>query len=265
MTGDGTGVFLTDAGAEFSVRAVQHHSSTSTTTLEPLYATDLDVMDGLAGELRGKAGDRLRGTLRRRGNVFVLSPEQPSESVSTKAESTASSPSPGTDPKTPAPQRAGSQTAAREAPPLVAPTRRGDRRKPVETKAPASPVTPPAARRTQPREETLERAPVATPPPPPVESHRMTRETAPSQSEAIEALKIIADFLRAPSAVSPPLRAESGEPTSEAAPSQAEAIEAARVVAQFLRDDRSISVQVAKHAQSIVSRFIATREGNEMI
>jgi hypothetical protein len=260
VTGDGTGVFVTDAGAEFSVRAVQHHSSTSTTTLEPLYATDLDVMDGLAGELRGKAGDRLRGTLRRRGNVFVLSPEQPPDTMSTTAQSTVSSPSPGSDPKKPAPQRTGSQTAAREVPPAAAPNRRGDRRKPAETKAPAPPVTPPAARRAKPREETVERAPVATPPPPPAQSNRVTREIAPSQSEAIDALKIVADFLRAPSAVSPPLRAESGEPTSEAAPSQAEAIEAARVVAQFLRDDPDISVEVAKHAQSIVSRFIAARE-----
>jgi hypothetical protein len=78
-------------------------------------------------------------------------------------------------------------------------------------------------------------------------------------------LKIVADFLRAPSAASPPPHAESGEPTSEAVPSQAEAIEAARVVAQFLRDDGSISVQVAKHAQSIVNRFIAAREDTEMM
>jgi hypothetical protein len=290
VTAEGTGVFLTDAGAEISVRAVQHHSSTATTTLEPMYATDLDVMDGVTGELLRKKGERLRGTLRRRGNVFVLSPEptEPTQDkVVTKAESAASRPTPGVEPDERAPRTARPESEVSETPPPVAQVRRADRPKRSETKpaappaaplpaprAPASPVerttappvvratAPPAvpagagARRAKPREQAPEQAPVAPPPPPTVESVERRADAAPSQSQAIEALNIVARFLREPPATPPPLRDEPSEPP-ESAPSQAEAIEAVRAVAQFLLDERSIPLQEAKHAQSIVSRFLA--------
>lgn len=74
VTPEGIDVFLTDAGAEISVRTA-HDTSTSTTTVEPLYAAELEVLDGVTGELRGKAGERVRGTLRRLGDVFALYPE----------------------------------------------------------------------------------------------------------------------------------------------------------------------------------------------
>jgi hypothetical protein len=276
VTAEGTGVFLTDAGAEISVRAVQHHSSTATTTLEPMYATDLDVMDGVTGELLRKTGGGLRGTLRRRGNVFVLSPEAPQDKVVTKPGSEASRPAPEVDPDERAPQTTRPQTGARETPPPVAQVRRAERPKRSETKtatppaatrlaapAAASPVAPatappaaPAAARRAKSKQTSEQAPVAPPPPPTAESDVRRPEPAPSQSEAIEALKIVARFLREPSAAPPPLRAEPSEPP-ESAPSQAEAIEAVRAVAQFLLDERSIPLQEAKHAQSIVSQFLA--------
>ena len=211
MTAEGTGIFLTEAGAEISVRAVQHHSATTTTTLEPLYATDLDLMDGVTGELRGTAGETLRGTLRRRGNVFVLHPEQPQERVLEKTETT-------------------------------------------------SAAAPQSARRAKPKEKRPERAPVAPPPPPRAEPNQPTPETAPSQAEAIEALKIVAQFLRAPLVSPLPLRAEANEQAPRTPPpSQAEAIEAVTAVAQFLRGD-SVQIEVAKQAQTIVSKFIAERD-----
>lgn len=284
MTAEGTGVFLTDAGAEISVRAVQHHSSTATTTLEPLYATDLDVMDGATGELLRKTGERLRGTLRRRGNVFVLTPEPTQDKVLPKAESAASRPTPGVEPDARAPHSARPDTKVSETPPPVAQVRRADRPKRSESKtatpraaplpappAAASPVArtttsppvrataplvPAGARRTKPREQAPEQTPVAPPPPPTVKSDERRPDPAPSQSEAVEALNIVARFLRESSAAPPPLGAEPSEPP-ESAPSQAEAIDAVRAVAQFLLDERSIPLQEAKHAQSIVSRFLA--------
>jgi hypothetical protein len=210
VTTEATGVFLTEAGAEISVRAVQHHSATATTTLEPLYATDLELMDGVTGELRRTAGETLRGTLRRQGNVFVLHPEQPQEMVLEKTETT-------------------------------------------------SPAAPQSARRAKPKAKRPERAPVAPPPPPRAEPNQPTPETAPSQAEAMEALKIVAQFLRAPLASPLPLRAEPNEQAPRTPPSQAEAIEAVTAVAKFLRGD-SVEIEVAKQAQTIVSRFIAERD-----
>ena len=93
MTGEGTAVFLTDDGGEFSVRSVQHHTATATTTLEPLYATDVELMNGVTGQLRVPSGQTLRGTLRQRGNVFVLDPEQKDERVLEQPDTT-STPTP---------------------------------------------------------------------------------------------------------------------------------------------------------------------------
>lgn len=80
MTTEDTRLFVTDAGAEISVRAARH-APTATMTLEPLYASDLALLDGATGELRGPSGERLRGTLRRRGAVFELYPEEKQEAV----------------------------------------------------------------------------------------------------------------------------------------------------------------------------------------
>jgi hypothetical protein len=151
VTAKGSSVFLTDAGVEISVRTA--HTSGATTTLEPLYAADSVLLDGVTGELRGEAGERLRGTLRRRGNVFALSREQP-------------------------------------------------------------------------QEKGLEE----------------TKATSPSRASMAA------------------LSAELGEQSQESAPSQAEAIEAAKTVAQFLRGEPNVSLKAAKQAQAKVGRFIAERE-----
>jgi len=261
VTAEGTAVFVTDAGGEISVRAVQHHTSTATTTLEPLYATDLELMDGVTGELRGKSGETLRGTLRQRGNVFVLHPERPQEKVLEKTETTApsgASPPPlRAEPTEPTPETAPSPAAAVEAPRTVAPVRRRDRSKVLEKTETTVPAAPPAARRAKPKEKTPETAPAAAPPPLRAEPIAPTPETAPSQAEAMEALKTVAQFLRGD-------RSKLFERTQTAspgeAPSQPEAIEAARTVAQFLRGDPSVEIELVKQAQAIVSEFIAERE-----
>jgi hypothetical protein len=261
VTTEGTGVFLTDGGAEVSVRAVHHHSATATIRLEPLYATDLELMDGVTGVLRGKAGESLRGTLRRRGNVFVLYPEQPQERVLEKTETTAPSGAPppplGAEPNQLTPETAPSQAEAIKAPRTVAQVRRGDRSKVLEKTETTVPAAPPAARRAKPNEKTPEPAPAAAPPPLRAEPIAPTPETAPSQAEAMEALKTVAQFLRSDCSK----LFERTQTTSPGeAPSQPEAIEAARTVAQFLRGDPSVEIELAKQAQAIVSEFIAERE-----
>ena len=89
MSAKGSSVFVTDAGVEISVRTA--HTSGATTTLEPLYAVDSALLDGATGELRGEAGERLRGTLRRQGTVFALDPEQPQEKGLEETEATSPS------------------------------------------------------------------------------------------------------------------------------------------------------------------------------
>jgi hypothetical protein len=71
VTIHGTGVFVTDAGLEVSVRPFRD-TITGLTTLEPLYAGDIELLDGATGELRVHGGDPLRGTLRRSGNMFLI-------------------------------------------------------------------------------------------------------------------------------------------------------------------------------------------------
>lgn len=262
MTTEGTGVFLTDGGAEVSVRAVHHHSATATIRLEPLYATDLELMDGVTGVLRGKAGESLRGTLRRRGNVFVLHPEQPQARVLEKTETTAPSGAPppplGAEPNQLTPETAPSQAEAIKAPRTVAQVRRGDRSKVLEKTETTSPVASPPARRAKPKEKTRETTPLASPPRLRAEPNEQTPETAsPSQAEAIEALKTVAQFLHSDRSKVLEKMETTSPVASQPPPSQAEAIEAARTVAQFLRGDRSVELELAKHAQAIVSEFIA--------
>jgi hypothetical protein len=56
-------------------------------------------------------------------------------------------------------------------------------------------------------------------------------------------------------------KAETTSPVvPQAPPSQPEAIEAERTVAQFLRDDGSVELELAKQAHAIVSEFIAECE-----
>lgn len=71
MTIHGTGVFVTDAGIEVSVRPFTD-TTTGLTALEPLYAGDIELLDGATGELRAHGGDPVRGTLRRSGNRFLV-------------------------------------------------------------------------------------------------------------------------------------------------------------------------------------------------
>ena len=231
MTAKDTGVFLTDAGEEISVRTIAHHTPTAMTTLEPFYATDAELMDGATGELRGKTGGSLRGTLRRQGDAFALHPEQPQQKVLEKTET---------------------------ASPLASPPAR--RAKPTEKTPETTPLASPPARRAKRKEKAPEAAPVASPPRLRAEPNEQTPETAPSQAEAIEALKTIAQFLRADRSKVLEKTETTSPVASQPPPSQAEAIEAERTVAQFLRGDGSVELELAKHAQAIVGEFIAERE-----
>jgi hypothetical protein len=231
VTAKDTGVFLTDAGEEISVRTIAHHTPTAITTLEPLYATDAELMDGARGELRGKTGGSLRGTLRRQGDAFALHPEQPQQKVLEKTEKT--------------------ETTS----PLASPPAR--RAKPTEKTPETTPSASPPARRAKRKEKAPEAAPVASPPRLRAEPSEQTPETAPSQAEAIEALKTIAQFLRADRST---VLETTSPVASEPPPSQAEAIEAERAVAQFLRGDGRVELELAKHAHAIVGEFIAERE-----
>ena len=112
-------------------------------------------------------------------------------------------------------------------------------------------------RRAKRTERAPEAAPVASPPRLRAKPNEQTPKTAPSQAQAIDALKTIARFLR----VDLSTVLETTSPVaSEPPPSQAEAIEAERTVAQFLRGDGSVELELAKHAQAIVGEFIAERE-----
>jgi hypothetical protein len=210
------------------VRTIAHHTPTAMTTLEPLYATDAELMDGARGELRGKTVGPLRGTLRRQGNAFALHPEQPQQKVLEKTETTS---------------------------PLASPPAR--RAKPTEKTRETTASASPPARRAKRTEKAPEASPVASPPRLSTKPNEQTPETAPSQAEAMEALKTIAQFVRADrSTVLETTSAVASEPP----PSQAQAIEAERTVAQFLRGDGSVELELAKHAQAIVGEFIAERE-----
>lgn len=294
MTAEDTGVFLSDAGAEISVRTIAHHTPTATTKIEPLYATDADLLDGATGELRGKAGEPVRGTLRREGNVFTFYPEQPQGEAVEETETTAVASPPVTPVASPPVRRARSKEKTREASPrkppprprtepneqtpetvspaqaeaIAAPTTVAqvpdDRRKVLETAETTSPVaSPPAPRRAKPREKPPEVTPLPSPPPPPPRaepSQQMPENASPSQAEAIEALKTVAQFLQSDRRKVFETPEATSLVASQAPPSQPEAIEAARTVAQFLRGDPSVELELAKQAQAIVSEFIAERE-----
>lgn len=286
MTGEGTGVFLTDDGDEFSVRSVQHHTATATTTLEPLYATDVELMNGVTGQLRVPSGQTLRGTLRQRGNVFVLLPEQKDERVLEQTDTTSTPPPapqpakrakrkektaekapvappapPPVEPAEPSKPTAPSPKGPIEAPTTDVQVRRDDSRKAPEKPPTKPPAVSPVVRVAKPKESVPESAPVAPPPPPRAEPAAPSRTTTPSQAEAIEALKIVAQFLRGDvGQLLEKTQTTSHVAFPRAAPSQVEAIEAARAVAQFLRDDPSVDLELAKQAQEMVSEFIAERE-----
>ena len=186
MTAKDTGVFLTDAGEEISVRTIAHHTPTAMTTLEPFYATDAELMDGATGELRGKTGGSLRGTLRRQGDAFALHPEQPQQKVLEKTETASPLASP------PA-RRAKRKEKAPEAAPVASPPRlRAEPNEQTPETAPSQAEAIEAlktiaqflrADRSKVLEKTETTSPVASQPPP-------------SQAEAIEAERTVAQFLR---------------------------------------------------------------------
>ncbi len=274
-------VFLTDEGEEISVRTVAQHTPTAITMLEPLYATDAESMDGIVGELRGKAGKLLRGTLRRQGNAFALFPEQPQQEVLEKTETkspVASPPPPAAKVKEPIPETSPTQTAAKEAPEPVAPVLPSERTQVLNKTETTSPVASQPARRAKPKEKPPATTTPVSPPPRPVKPQARAAETppfpsppqvrgepsaqkperAPSQAEAMEALKTVAQFL----SVDRSQVVEKTAPviSSQSPPSQGEAIEAERTVAQFLRGDQSVDLELAKQAHAIVSDFIAELE-----
>jgi hypothetical protein len=65
--------FVSHAGAEVSVRT-SRDLNTDRLMIEPLYATDIELLDGASGALHS-AGEVLHGTLQRQGGVFMLTPE----------------------------------------------------------------------------------------------------------------------------------------------------------------------------------------------
>ena len=248
MTAKDTGVFLSDAGEEISVRTIAYHTPTARTMVEPLYATDAELIDGATGELRGKTGEPLRGTLRREGNAFALHPEQSQQKVVEKAETTS--------PEASQPVRRAEPTEeTSETTPLAPPPPRRARRKERAPEA-AVPVAPPSRLRAEPeREPEPESEPERG-----SEPNQQGQETAPLQAEAMEALKTLARFLRADLGKVLEEAETTSPAASQPAPSRPEAIEAERTVAQFLRDNGSVELELAKQAHGIVSEFIAEYE-----
>jgi hypothetical protein len=130
VTIHGTGVFVTDAGIEVSVRPFRD-TTTGLTALEPLYAGDIELLDGATGELRAHGGDPLRGTLRRSGNMFLIHSGTAPGTVSRPEREAAAPPGPVAAPpqrprKPKARRAAASDTEAIEATETLARFVRGD-------------------------------------------------------------------------------------------------------------------------------------------
>jgi hypothetical protein len=122
----GTGVFVTNAGTEVSVRTFRD-TTTGLTALEPLYASDIEVLDGAAGELRAHGADALRGTLRRIGNMFLVHSGAPGEVERPAPAFAPSAPAELRRARKPKPRKAGSRDAeAVEAAETLARFVRGD-------------------------------------------------------------------------------------------------------------------------------------------
>ena len=75
MNSKGASRFVSEAGPEVSVRT-SRDLTTDALMIEPLYATDIELLDGATGTLHAD-GDVQRGTLRRNGGVFVLTSDEP--------------------------------------------------------------------------------------------------------------------------------------------------------------------------------------------
>ena len=73
MNSKGASRFVSDAGTEVSVRT-SRDIATDAVLIEPLYATDIELLDGASGALHAE-GEPVRGTLRRNGGAFVLTSE----------------------------------------------------------------------------------------------------------------------------------------------------------------------------------------------
>ena len=78
--------FVTPDGTEVSVRT-SRDIATDALMIEPLYATDIELLDGATGELHAQ-GQTLRGTLRRNGGVFMFDSAQPRPRVTRKRRET---------------------------------------------------------------------------------------------------------------------------------------------------------------------------------
>lgn len=103
MTLKGADLFVTTAGTEVSVRT-SRDNSTNTVMIEPLYASDIELLDGAKGELHAQ-GETLRGTLRRNGGAFVLAAESPrTRAEHRETESTSAIPAASTAAAAPTPQ-----------------------------------------------------------------------------------------------------------------------------------------------------------------
>ena len=75
MNSKGASRFVSDAGTEVSVRT-SRNVKTDALMIEPMYATDIEILEGATGALHAD-GDALRGTLRRNGGAFVLTSDLP--------------------------------------------------------------------------------------------------------------------------------------------------------------------------------------------
>lgn len=87
MNPKGADLFISDAGTEVSVRT-SRNISTDALMIEPMYASDIELLEGATGELHAR-GETVRGTLRRSGDGFVLASEQPRTRVTSQKRKTA--------------------------------------------------------------------------------------------------------------------------------------------------------------------------------
>lgn len=138
MNAKGAELFMTDTGTEVSVRT-SRDVSTGALMIEPLYASDIEVLEGATGELHAQGGT-LRGTLRRNGGAFVLASEPAPDPVRVRAPRAKRQPRPLADPVVP---------AAAEPDPVPSPPA-------AEAAMPAAPPVPDAA--TTPDAEVLSAA-----------------------------------------------------------------------------------------------------------
>lgn len=96
--------FVSHAGAEVSVRT-SRDLNTDRLMIEPLYATDIELLDGASGALHA-GGEVLQGTLRRQGGAFMLTSEDAAAPRIYQRSPAAQTPAAPAVPRRPAPARA---------------------------------------------------------------------------------------------------------------------------------------------------------------